>query len=63
MSEKYDHESASEIAKRAVCDEFGHVTVNELALTQATHGTRHVCLYCGKFWHGEPTPPVVQEKP
>ncbi len=51
-----DFDSPEEKAKREHCARFGHVTLHELETTGATHGTKHCCTHCGKFWHGEPTP-------
>ena len=55
--EPHDFEHPDRVAERALCAQEGHLTINELEHTQATHGTRHVCTRCGKFWHGEPLPP------
>lgn len=55
--EPHDFEHPDRVAERALCLKEGHLTVAELEYTQATHGTKHVCKRCGKFWHNEPLPP------
>lgn len=54
-----DFDTPEHAARREHCKRFGHRTMNELEVTQSTHGTRLVCLHCGKFWHGEPEPPEL----